>query len=370
MADDHINATASAATSTDKKVRGELPRKDPPHHPDSNSSNKRSDSKSKKPDSPLPNAYDAATHQAHFRFKSPYIFYTLTKQYAVLKELGPGATVNEICRRIASDWHNLSPEGRAPWEEQARLDKERIVGETSHDTSSHGSATLEKPRKEPSTKNKKNEVQKTAAKAFSKKKISTKNELEQKNRLPKQRKKDRKEHKDLNKIPSKPKRPASAYLHFAHKTRPFLKDSNPSMTNLEITKRCAELWNIATPEEKQPYRLLEAKSRADYERAMAEWGRDHDVESAINNIGSDEQQKDHDDEEDKTEREEEVHEVIHFFPHQGAQLSQIPGSTALQQLTTHVLPAHFWGMPIHFGEQNNFHPYFLYQRSPYRDSAM
>lgn len=64
-----------------------------------------------------------------------------------------------------------------------------------------------------------------------------------------------------------PKRPMSAFLAYSNARRKEVTESNPTLSNGEISKVLAEMWRDASPERKQLYRDQENALRLKYKRS-------------------------------------------------------------------------------------------------------
>jgi hypothetical protein len=65
--------------------------------------------------------------QAPKRFKSSYICFFTSKQSEIKEELGKDATVEQVSKRSAEMWKNITSEERAYWDDLASKDKERYM---------------------------------------------------------------------------------------------------------------------------------------------------------------------------------------------------------------------------------------------------
>jgi len=66
------------------------------------------------------------------------------------------------------------------------------------------------------------------------------------------------------------KRPKSAYLHFITENRERIKEQNPGISNADLVKRAAEVWNQCTPEQKAPYEQLHKNDQDRYQKELQE----------------------------------------------------------------------------------------------------
>ena len=73
------------------------------------------------------------------------------------------------------------------------------------------------------------------------------------------------------KVKKGPKRPASAFIFFSKVERPKLKAKNPDMAFGEIGKELGKRWKALSDAEKKPYLDQNAKAKAVYAKAKAEW---------------------------------------------------------------------------------------------------
>ena len=77
--------------------------------------------------------------------------------------------------------------------------------------------------------------------------------------------------KRTKKDPNAPKRPMSAFLHFAQKERSVLKQMNPNLTFSEISTHLSENWKALSYEKRKPHLDWELKERAIYNKKAAEY---------------------------------------------------------------------------------------------------
>ncbi|KAJ5075158.1 high mobility group protein dsp1 [Anaeramoeba ignava] len=69
----------------------------------------------------------------------------------------------------------------------------------------------------------------------------------------------------------KPKRPLSAYFIFCRENREIIKQQNPNMRAVELTKQLAEIWKSLTDEEKQIYQDQAQQLKNEYEIALRDY---------------------------------------------------------------------------------------------------
>lgn len=77
--------------------------------------------------------------------------------------------------------------------------------------------------------------------------------------------------KRAKKDPGAPKRPMSAFLHFAQTERAKLKLKDPNLSFSEISKSLAETWKNLSEELRKPHLEWELKERATYNKKVAEF---------------------------------------------------------------------------------------------------
>jgi len=161
--------------------------------------------------------------QAPKRFRSSYICFFTDQRANIREMLGPNATIHTISKRSAEMWKNLPADQKQHWEEVAAKDKERFMKEKASYT---GPWQV--------------------------------------------RKRTRKD-------PSAPKRPMSAFLCFALKERPKIKQKNPEMANTDVSRLLGEVWRAASEEEKRPYIEKEKNDRERYKITMEEWKKEKEI---------------------------------------------------------------------------------------------
>uniref|UniRef100_A0A7S2UYP1 HMG box domain-containing protein n=1 Tax=Fibrocapsa japonica TaxID=94617 RepID=A0A7S2UYP1_9STRA len=148
------------------------------------------------------------------RARSPYILFASEKRAEVKARLGENCKVTDVMKAVAALWRQLDEEGRKEFVAKAEMDRARFQEEMS---------IYEGPLKIPNRRAKKN--------------------------------------------PNAPKRAMSAFLHFSIEYRPKLKEQNPQLTHLQISKLLGDTWNALPQETKDPY---VEKSRIDNQRYRAE----------------------------------------------------------------------------------------------------
>jgi len=83
--------------------------------------------------------------------------------------------------------------------------------------------------------------------------------------------------KRIRKDPSAPKRSMSAFLYYALKERPKIKEKNPAMANTDVSRLLGEVWRAASEVEKRPYVEKEKKERGKYKIIMEEWKKEKEI---------------------------------------------------------------------------------------------
>lgn len=73
------------------------------------------------------------------------------------------------------------------------------------------------------------------------------------------------------KHPLAPKRPMSAFLKYSQKRRATVKDSNPDMSNTDVSRLLGEMWRSASQAERAPYVEQEERERAQYKEDIKNW---------------------------------------------------------------------------------------------------
>lgn len=130
---------------------------------------------------------------------------------------------------MAKHWNNISStKERAHWEEEARKDKLRYYHEKEH---------YKGPWRIPNKRTKKD--------------------------------------------PDAPKRPMSAFLHFAQKERALLKQQDPSLTFVDISKSLSKKWKSLEESIRKPHLEWELKERAIYNKKVAEYKAKKEKEKRI-----------------------------------------------------------------------------------------
>ena len=125
-----------------------------------------------------------------------------------------------IAKMVSESWKTLPKEARVVWEEKAREDRLRYEAEK---------AAYNGPWK-------------IKASTFS-----------------------------VQKDPSAPKKPMSAYLSYANKQRAMVKGMHPSATNGEVSKLLSSMWKGAPDSVRQIYINEEARLREIYHAEKAQW---------------------------------------------------------------------------------------------------
>lgn len=73
--------------------------------------------------------------------------------------------------------------------------------------------------------------------------------------------------KDLN----APKRPSSSYFIYADSVRDEIRKQDKNMSMGDVSKKTGEMWNKLTPDEKKVYEDKAIESRAEYDKALAQY---------------------------------------------------------------------------------------------------
>ena len=73
------------------------------------------------------------------------------------------------------------------------------------------------------------------------------------------------------KDPNAPKRPMSAFLAFSHEKRAIVREENPKMNNVDVSRVLAKMWKEAPEAERRAYISEELRLRQDYKVAIAAW---------------------------------------------------------------------------------------------------
>jgi HMG (high mobility group) box len=74
-----------------------------------------------------------------------------------------------------------------------------------------------------------------------------------------------------DKDPTRPKRPMSAFLSYSNRKRAEVKEKNKNSKTAEISRILADMWKLASPEEKKEFVEEEFELRQKYKEAMKEW---------------------------------------------------------------------------------------------------
>jgi len=111
---------------------------------------------------------------------------------------------------------------------------------------------------------------------------SSSDEEEKKKPAKKKRKKD----------PNAPKKHASAYFHFSKKTRPKIKEDNPTASFGEIGKLLGAAWKALPAEDKKPYEASAAEDKARYEKENKAYQSKKKAEASSSDSSSSEEDSD------------------------------------------------------------------------------
>ena len=77
------------------------------------------------------------------------------------------------------------------------------------------------------------------------------------------------------KDPNAPKGPSGPYLHYSKTKVQELKNANEKLTHKDATKRCGELWNAMSDEEKAPFVKMAEEDKARYVEEREVYEREH-----------------------------------------------------------------------------------------------
>jgi len=101
--------------------------------------------------------------------------------------------------------------------------------------------------------------------------ITLKNDREEYNRLIKERKAEQSKIRAAEKRSTKPKARRSAWICYSMAQRPLIKEKNPDMTMIEITKVMAKKWKKESDKVKQKYEKKAQKDAERWESEMKVW---------------------------------------------------------------------------------------------------
>ncbi|KAF7989978.1 hypothetical protein HCN44_008652 [Aphidius gifuensis] len=86
-------------------------------------------------------------------------------------------------------------------------------------------------------------------------------------------------------IPSRPKRPLSAYLQFCGAQRKSVVEQYPGLPATGVTKKLAELWKTSSPETKEEYKKKYVESAQAYSQEVIEYEKKLTPEQALSITG-------------------------------------------------------------------------------------
>jgi hypothetical protein len=157
------------------------------------------------------------------RCKTAYMLFFTDSEQRLKAEIGSDYSFVDHAKSIEDMWSHLDESERASWEDKAKLD--RMSTGQDKDTVKIGNS-IGKNKRTHGTKESQKKVKKTkVAKKPSKAKTSAST--------------DGKE--------NKPKRPMSAFFHFAAEHRKHVAKANPGMSSGDISKALSEMWKGADP---------------------------------------------------------------------------------------------------------------------------
>eukprot|EP00586_Coscinodiscus_wailesii_P022890 CAMPEP_0172499966 /NCGR_PEP_ID=MMETSP1066-20121228/132973_1 /TAXON_ID=671091 /ORGANISM="Coscinodiscus wailesii, Strain CCMP2513" /LENGTH=478 /DNA_ID=CAMNT_0013273983 /DNA_START=377 /DNA_END=1813 /DNA_ORIENTATION=- len=159
--------------------------------------------------------------QAPKRFRSAFILFSRAKRNELKTQLGPAAVLSDIAKQTAQIWHKLPPVERHYWEEMGRRDKLRYEQEKASYSGPWQISTTGRGK--------------------------------------------------AQKDPTYPKRPMSAFLHFAKTERAKLKIQRPDLTFAAASSILGQRWNGASEEERKPHLDWEERERKIYNEKAAAW---------------------------------------------------------------------------------------------------
>jgi hypothetical protein len=148
--------------------------------------------------------------EAPKRGKSSYIFYCIENRQKIQTK-NPNMSAKDIIKELGSSWRTLTDTQKDKYIKLADGDKQRYTGEISEYTPSD--------------------------KFLSSKKVKS----------------------------TGPKRGLTAYIFFCNEQRNVVKESNPKLSNKELTSELGKKWNLLTDEQKKPYASLAEKDKSRYE---------------------------------------------------------------------------------------------------------
>lgn len=93
--------------------------------------------------------------------------------------------------------------------------------------------------------------------------------------------------KDLN-VPEHPKKPPNPYIMFVKEIQPQIVKENPNIKNVDIFRKCAELWSALDTEKKAKYGEIYKKLQSSYDAEMIQFQSSLSVEQkdALDSLAS------------------------------------------------------------------------------------
>ncbi|KAL9242921.1 hypothetical protein vseg_016878 [Gypsophila vaccaria] len=177
--------------------------------------------------------------------------------------LGEGKKLLEASKIIGEEWKNMTDDQKRPYEEVAKVNKEKYQEELE----------LYKQKKDEETANLKKEeeelmkIHKVEAMQLLKKKEKTENIIKKTKDL----KKKQKEEKVVD--PNKPKRPTSSYFMFCKEERKNLLNEKPDLNNSTITALISMKWKEMSEDEKKIWNAKAAEGMEAYKKELEEYNK-------------------------------------------------------------------------------------------------
>lgn len=152
------------------------------------------------------------------RAKTSYLLYTQSIR-SIVSSNNPGLSPQDMTRKLASMWSNLSAEERKPFEEQAQIERDEYA--KARDAWKERKKLIKKA-------NKKNDK-------------------------------------------TKPKRKKTSYLSFIMKERPNVMSEFPDLSPQDVTRELGKRWSSLSDEEKGNYQLAADEDEFRFRKEMEQW---------------------------------------------------------------------------------------------------
>ncbi|KAG9448404.1 hypothetical protein H6P81_014532 [Aristolochia fimbriata] len=191
---------------------------------------------------------------------SAFFLFSNERRAALLAE---NKNLLEVSKILGEEWKNMDEHMRAPYEENARKQKEEFLRQMEiYKQKKEEEAAISQKEEEELMK-----IHKQEALQLLKKKEKTENIIKKTKEL-------KKKHKLGKKVdPNRPKKPATSFLLFSKETREQLVQERPGINNYTLRALVSVKWKELSEDEKESWNKKASKAMEAYRREMEEYNK-------------------------------------------------------------------------------------------------